>query len=155
MIKEKIIQDQIVALKNHEPDKLSILRYILAKIKNKEIEKKSIDPAQQSSELTDDETIMVLRKIVKELNESIEAFEKGKREDLVSEYQKQLEIVSFYLPKELSDEELKNEIKKIIDNNRKLYEKNPKAIIGICIKELKSKADPTRIVKILNSLTSH
>ena len=98
---------------------------------------------------------MVLRKIVKELNESIEAFEKGKREDLVSEYQKQLEIVSFYLPKELSDEELKNEIKKIIDNNRKLYEKNPKAIIGICIKELKSKADPTRIVKILNSLTSH
>lgn len=144
MIKEKMIRDQITALKNHDQEKLSILRYILAQIKNKEIDKKS--------DLTDEEVISALRKITKELSESIEAFKKGKREGLVLDYQKQLEVVSSFLPKELSDEELKKEIEKIIDKNRELHEKNPKAIIGVTVGKLKSKASPSRIVKILQAL---
>lgn len=144
MLKTKLQFDQIQALKKHQPQTVSILRYILAQIKNKEIDKRS--------ELTDDETVQVLKKIAKELNESIEAFKKGKRDDLVLEYQKQLQVVSSYLPKEISDQDLKKEIEKIIDENKELYEKNPQAIIGVCMKELKSKADPARIMKMLQAL---
>jgi len=143
MLKQKLQEDQIIALKSGDHDKLNIIRFIISQIKNKEIEKRS--------ELSDDEVILVLKKIAKELNESISAFEKGNRQDLVEENKKQLAIISQYLPQEISDEELKKEIKRIIQENQELYQKNPKAIIGICIKQLRSKADSSRIIKILSA----
>src|SRR3989344_275030 len=110
MVKQKIIQDQILAMKQRDQNKVTTLRYILAQLKNKEIDKKS--------GLSDEEELTILRKIAKELRESIEAFRKGKREDLVVQYDKQLVLVSSYLPKEISDEELKNEIEKIMQDNK-------------------------------------
>ena len=153
MLKQQIFTDQIQALKKHDQEKLSILRYILAQIKNHEIDKKTPE-SKGISELTDDETTLVLRKIAKELNESIAAFKKGDRQDLISEYQKQLQVVSAYLPKELSDAELRQEIEKIMQENQAVYQKNPKALIGIAVGKLKSKADSARIVRILQSISN-
>jgi len=144
MIKQKLQQDQFAAMKSADKDKVTVLRYILAQIQNKEIEKKA--------DLTDDETVTALRKFVKELNESIEAFTKGNRADLVAGTKKQLEIITPYLPAEISDEELKKEIQKVVDQNKEIQQSNPKALMGICVKALKSKAEPGRIVKILQSL---
>ena len=148
MLRKKIQDDQITSLKAGNKDRLTILRFILAQIQNKEIEKNP--PA--GGELTDEETVLVLKKIAKELKESIDAFEKGGRTDLVIANKKQLEVISSYLPAEISDEELKKEIDKIIAENKSLYDKSPKAIIGLCMKALKSKADPSRIIKALPSL---
>ena len=144
MIKQKLQAEQLVALKTGNQEKLTTLRYILAQIQNKEIEKKA--------DLTDEEIIAVLKKIAKELKESIAAFEKGGRKDLVEQYAKQLDIVSPYLPKEISDEELTNAVKELIEKNKELSEKNSKAIIGVCMKELRSKADPSRILQVLKTL---
>lgn len=138
--------DQIAALKSGNKKVLETLRYILAQIKNKEIDKRS--------ELNEEETTDMLRKHVKTLNESIEAFKKGEREDLVKEYEEQKEIISRYLPAEMNDEDLQKEVRKIIDSNQDVYNQNPKMIIGLCMKELKSKADPQRIMKILNAIIS-
>ncbi len=143
MIKQTIQSDQIAALKGGDKKKLETLRYILAKIKNKEIEKRI--------ELGDEEVLDILRKQVKELKESIDSFEKGNRADLAAEYKSQLELVSVYLPKELSDEELKKEVDRIIAANQELYQKNAKAIIGICMKELKNKAESSRIIKLIEA----
>lgn len=143
MIKNKITQDQIAALKNHDSQTVSTLRYILAQIKNKEIEEKK--------ELTDDGVMTILRKLSKELNESITAFSKGNRKDLVNEYEKQLKITSSYLPPEMPDGELKKEIAILINQNKELYEKNPKAIIGVVMKKLKEKASPSRILSMLQN----
>lgn len=144
MLRQKLQEDQIQALKTKNQEKLEVLRFLISAIKNKEIEKKS--------ELNDEEIILVIKKIIKEIKESIEAFEKGKRSDLVERHKKQLIILSEYLPPELTDEELKKEIEKIIEENKNIYQQNPKAIIGICMKALKTKADSSRILKILNSL---
>ena len=144
MLRQKLITDQIQALRNHDQEKLSVLRYILAQIKNKEIDKKA--------DLNDEETTSILRKIAKELNESIEAFKKGKRDDLISDCQKQLQIIASYLPKEISDEELKKEIKRIIAENQNVYIKNPKAIIGLSVGKLKSRAESARIVRLLQTI---
>lgn len=146
MLKEKLQKDQLSALKSGDKSKLETLRYILAQIKNKEIDKKA--------DLTDEEVVDILRKQSKELQESIDAFKKGNRPDLIEQSEKQKQIVASYLPVELSDETLAQEIKKIIDANKELYNKNPKAIIGICMKELKTKADSSRIMKVLQPFLS-
>lgn len=141
MLKQKLQDDQVHALKSGQKDKLSVLRYILAHIQNKEIEK--------GAALSDDDIVSVLKKIAKEQKESVTAFEKGGRKDLVEEYKKQLDILIPYLPAELSDQELEKAIDDIIAKNKEVFEKNPKAVIGISMKELKSKADSSRIMAIL------
>lgn len=143
MLSDTLHADMITALKTKDAQKLEMLRYIVAQIKNKEIDKHSA--------LTDEETMHVLRKIAKELKESIEAFKMGQRPDLADQSKNQLQIMQAYLPKEITDEELKNEIDKLVAANHELYEKNAKAIIGVAMRELKDKADPQRIMKALAS----
>lgn len=141
----QILQDRkLQALKSADHSSLAFLSYILAQIQNRQIDKKA--------DLTDEEVLGVLKKVASQLRESIEAFEKGGREDLVLKNKKELEMVSSFLPAQISDGALKGEIQKILEENRKLYKKNPKALIGICVGKLKKKADPARIVKILQNL---
>jgi len=142
MIRDKLQTDLIIALKARDGFRTSCLRLILSQIKNKEIEKKT--------NLDDQEVINVLRKAAKENKESIAAFEKGGRADLLDKAKQELAIVLSYLPPEISDEDLKKEIERIIDTNRELIAKNPKTIIGVCMRELKGKADGAKIMKILS-----
>ncbi len=147
MLRQKLQNDQIVALKSGDKIKLSVLRFILAQIKNKEIDKNP--PA--GGELNDEEILIVLRKVIKELKESVEAFEKGGRKELADDSKIQLEAASSYLPAEIGDDELRQEVARIIKENQSVFDTNKKAVIGICIKKLKSKADPGRIIRILSS----
>ena len=133
--------EQITALKSKDTVKLQTIRGIIAQIKNKEIEKKA--------PLSEDEVLSVIKKAKKELLESIESFTKGGRADLIDESQKQLAIVNAYLPPELTDEELQKAISTLIENNKEAIAKNPKAIIGICMKELRNKAESSRILMAL------
>ncbi len=146
MIKQKIQSEQLQALKSGNKPKLNALRYILAQIQNKEINKKS--------ELTDEEVTAVLKKVAKDLKESIDSFQKAGRKDLVDEYSLQLAVLEPYLPKELSDEDLEKEVLGVLDKNKEMASQNSKALIGICVKELKAKAEPVRIIQMLNRLTS-
>ena len=144
MLYEQLQAELITALKTKYTLKLLTVRGIIAQIKNKEIDK--------GSTLTEDEVITVIKKTKKELLESIESFTKGGRTDLIEESQKQLAIVSTYLPAEIGDVELEKEIKLLIENSKEAIAKNPKAIIGICIKELKNKAAPSRILAVLQKV---
>lgn len=146
MLRQKLQEEQLQALKNKEADKLEVLRFIIAKIKNQEIEKKA--------ELTDEETVVVLQKMKKELQETIDAAKKGGRTDLVAGNEKQLAILQVYLPKELSDEELTAQVSDLISKNQEAIAANPKAIIGIVMKALRGKADPARIMAVLQSKQS-
>ena len=141
MLRQKLQDDQLIALKSGNKEVLEILRFVIAKVKNQEIEKKE--------ELNDEETLIVLKKVVRELNESKDAATKGNRKDLVEQNGKQIAILGPYLPQELTDEELEKEIRSVLEKNKELFESNKKAIIGICMKELRSKADGTRIMKLL------
>ncbi len=143
MLRQKLQDDQIKALKSGDKVSLTVIRFVISQVKNREIEKKS--------ELNDEEILVVLKKFAKELKESIDAFTKGNRQELVEENKKQLEVVSLYLPKEISDEELASEMDKILEENKSLVDTNPKAVIGVVMGKLKSKADPGRIMPLLRS----
>ncbi len=146
MLRKKLQEQQIAALKSQDKERLSVIRMLISEIKNKEIEKKA--------ELDDEEVIAVLKKFSKELKESIEAFTKGGRADLAEKSQKELAVVSSYLPPEISDDELKKEIESLIAANKTIFDSNKKALIGICMKNLKSKADSSRIMKMLSTYIS-
>ena len=137
MIKQSIQTEMVTAMKAKDTEKTQTLRYILAQIKNKEIEKRT--------DLTDEEVTNTLRKEAKKLQESIDSFTSAGRPELSAESQAQLDIVSAYLPKELGDDELAAKVQNILDTNQELFQKNPAALIGMCIKELKSEADSGRI----------
>jgi len=145
MLKQKLQADQLQALKSGKKDQLNTLRLIVSRIKNKEIEKQT--------ELTDDEAVAVIRKFAKELQEAIDSAKNANRQDLIDINTKELDFVKTYLPAEISDTELENEIRRIIKANQDLYAKSPKAIIGVCMKELKNKADSSRILKAIQSAT--
>lgn len=144
MLKQKLQSDQIAALKTGDKFTLSVLRYIIAQLKYREIEKQS--------ELTDDEVVQVLRKHVKQLQESAQSARAANRPEVVEENEKQIEVIRKYLPAELSDDELESEIQKLADDNRDKILANPKAIIGIAMGVLKAKADPARIQAALKKM---
>lgn len=146
MIKQNIQKDQIVAMKARDTKKLQTLRYILAQIKNKEIENKT--------EATDEEVIAILRKECKKIDEAADEFKKGGREDLYLENKFQSEIIKEYLPKELSDEDLKKKVEEIITSQKDIFDRNPNAFIGIAVGKLKSEASSQRIAKMVKDLSS-
>jgi uncharacterized protein len=97
-ILQKIEADMKEAMKARNQDLLDALRLIKTTVKNKEIE--LIRP------LTETEFFATLSTMAKQRNESIEQFKKGNRPDLAAKEEKELEVISTFLPKSLSDAEL-------------------------------------------------
>lgn len=141
MLKQQLQKDQIAAMKAGDKETLGVLRYIVSQIKNKEIDTRQ--------ELTEEEVVQVLQKQVKQLKEGIASFEQGGRTDLIEENQKQITIIQKYLPAEITDEEIETEVDRLVSENQDKIAANPKAAIGICMNELRSKADPARISAVL------
>jgi hypothetical protein len=97
-IVEQIEKDLPAALKAQEPLKLSVLRMMKAALKNKQIE--------LGKPLADAEAVAVLRTLVKQRRESVEAFRQGGREDLATKEEAEIKIVESYLPAAASEEEI-------------------------------------------------
>lgn len=89
MLKSLLQKEQIDALKSHNQEKLDFIRYILAQIKNAEIDKKG--------ELTDEEIKVSLSKVMKQVEDGIGAAKKGARSDLLTKYETQKKTLSSIL----------------------------------------------------------
>lgn len=108
MLYQQITDDLKTAMKAGDKVRVETIRFALAGLNAAQKEKQMKEPAAM---LTDEETIMVLQKDVKRRRDSIELFKQGGRTDLVEKEEGDLAIISAYLPKELSREE----IEKIVD----------------------------------------
>lgn len=146
-VEKTIKQDLINALKNKEEEQISVLRLIKSAITNKEIEKRS--KSKESSELSEEEIIEVLASEAKRRKESIEAFKKGNRLDLVEKEKRELEIIQKYLPSQLSPEEIKKEVKKAIEEIKPGGPSDFGKVMGILSQRLKGRADGKTIADIL------
>ena len=100
---DKISQDLNTALKQKDTTRVSTLRYLISHLNNARIAK--------GGDLIDDDITLEIAKDAKRHKESIEAFDKAKRQDLVNQESSQLKILEEYLPAQLKDEE----IAKIVD----------------------------------------
>ena len=114
------VQSQIVInLKSRDQKRLDTFRFLFSQIKNKEIDAKR--------ELTDEEAVKLLQGEAKKRRESITAYQQGGRQDLVENESYQLSVIEEYLPKQLTDEE----IKAIIDEVKSA---NPSGDFGTIMK---------------------
>jgi uncharacterized protein len=104
--KSKIEEDLKRALKQRDAVRVSVLRMLLAAIKNKEVEK--------IRALADDEFYSLVKTSINQHLDSIESFKKGQRLDLVEKEEKELQILKEFLPEQLTEEEITREIEAAI-----------------------------------------
>ncbi|MCB0414640.1 MAG: GatB/YqeY domain-containing protein [Bdellovibrionales bacterium] len=106
-IKEQLMADIKSAMKNKESDKLATLRFLHSAIKNKEIE-------VRPKELTEDDVLSVIKKMVKQRKDSIEQYEGAGRQDLADKEKAELVFMNTYLPEQLSEEKVLSIVKETI-----------------------------------------
>ena len=104
-LKDKIETNYKNSLKSKDKLKISTYRLILSAIKNQDIVNRS---GPNKKETDDDDIKKLLKKMIKQRAESIEIYKKGNRQDLLEVEQKEHEIISSFLPKQLSEEETKS-----------------------------------------------
>jgi uncharacterized protein YqeY len=128
MLEEKILNDYKEAMKNRDALKVSTLSFLRAQFINLAMEKKK-------KSLDDSDCVVVIKKLIKQHQDSIEQFKLGNRQDLVDKEAKELEILKSYLPPELAEEE----IKKIIEEAVSLTEAKDLKDMGKVMKEVSAK----------------
>ena len=135
MLFEEIKNANIQALKDHNKQAREILSLLFGKLKNE-----SIDKGLHGTELPDGEVLRIISKTIKELEEEAESFKKANRDEKVAELLAQRDLLAKYLPKMMSEEEIRNEIAKLDDKKIPSVMKHFKANFnGLCDMGLVSK----------------
>ena len=127
---DQIKNDLTDAMKSGDKFKLNVIRMLKAALMNEEVSLHG-----NGNGLSDDEVLAVIKREVKKRNTSIDEYTKYNKMDVVDDLKKEVEILSVYLPPELSDEELDKVISEVID------EVKPESIkdMGRIMKELTEK----------------
>ena len=140
----KIEIDLKEAMKNQDKFRLSLIRMLKTALIYD-------SRSGEKHELSDDDCIATIKRQIKTRKSSIEEYQKYNRLDLVNDLEKEIEILSSYLPEELSDEELETIINSIIE------EVNPTSMrdMGIIMKKVSEKvgasADMSKVSSIVKS----
>lgn len=132
------------AMKSHDKDTLSTLRLLKSAVDLQRINNKL-------DEVTDDTVIEVASRQVKQHKESIEEFRKAGRDDLADGLEREIKVISNFLPKQLSKEELEEELNKIFDEVKPEGKKDMGKIMKEANQRLKGKADFKLVSEIVNS----
>ena len=148
-IKEKINDEYKTALKSKDKNKISTYRLILSGIKDLDISNRS-GPNKKE---TDDEDIKkLLKKMIKQRNESVEIYKKNKREDLLKIEQGEIDLLSTYLPKQLSEEETKKICSEIISKVEAQSIKDMGKVMGELKKNYSDSIDFSKAGSMLKEL---
>lgn len=107
MMRDKLKKDSFDALKNRDNKRVDVLRFLISLIDKKELQ---LPPGG----MTEAEEIGVLRKELKNKEESREMFLKGERQDLVDQLDYEIVVVKEYLPKEIGEDKIKEIIDQVI-----------------------------------------
>ena len=112
MLIDELKKAQMEALKTKDTLKRSVLQIVTGKVKLAEIEKRT-----KNESLTDDDVLLVINKVIKELDEEILAFKNANRIEKVEELTLQKQILEAYLPAKLTEEEIKEIINSLEDKS--------------------------------------
>jgi len=143
-LKQRLYEDLKKAMKTKDEIRTRTLRLIISSIKTLEVEK--------MTEATDDDVFRVLSKECRKRVEAIEAYKKGGREDLVNEEQRELEIIKSYMPKQLSEEELKEIVKDVVEETGSSSIKDLGRVMKVLIPRVKGRADGKTVNDIVRQI---
>jgi uncharacterized protein YqeY len=132
-LKERITEDMKTAMRSGEKDRLAVIRLIQAAIKQIEVDERiTLDDAKVTS---------VLEKMIKQRKESVVAFEKGGRADLVAKENAEITILQPYLPAQLGEAELDALIAEAIASTGAATIKDMGKVMGVVKAKAAGKAD--------------
>ena len=144
MLKEKLLEDLIDAMKTKNVNKKNAVQMVRTAIL--QIEK------DKGIEVSDEQILGIVAKEVKTRKDAIAEYEQANREDLIEKANEEIKALEEYLPKQLTDEELVTEVKKVIEKLNATSMKD----MGPVMKEAKAtigaQADGKRINEVVKSL---
>ncbi|WP_417319760.1 GatB/YqeY domain-containing protein [Emcibacter sp.] len=111
MLREKLNDAMKQAMKDKDKRRLATVRLILAAIKDRDISKRT-EAGNQS--VGDDDIIEILSKMVKQRKESVKAYEEGGRLELAEQEKEEMEIISEFLPRQMSEDEIQAAVREAI-----------------------------------------
>ena len=142
-----LLQEELkVAMKAQDKATLTGLRNIIGKLKTQRIDK--------GEDLTKQEYIYILHSSAKQLKDSIIQYEKGGRHDLAEIEAFELQLIEKYLPKQLSEENVRTVIHNTIESIGAKSMKDMGRVMGVAMKELKGTTDGTLVQKIVQEALS-
>lgn len=144
MLETLIEQDFKQALKAKDETKLSTLRMLKSVLYNQKI-------GSKKSELSDEEVIKTMASEVKKRRDSVTAYQEGNRPELAAKEQAEIEILTKYLPAQLSEEEIRQIVGKTIEDNPEAKD-NMGLAMGKVMPQLKGKADGNLVKKIVKDI---
>ena len=127
MLRDDINNAVKEAMKAKDERKLSTLRMVNSTIKNADIDARG----QGKPPLSDADLLGVFQKMIKQRQESVELYQKGGRADLVKQEQEEIAIISGYLPKQMSDDEMKAAIEAAVTETGAAGMKDMGKVIGV------------------------
>lgn len=145
---DQISKDIIAAMKAKDKVRLEALR----NVKKLFLEAKTAPGA--NDELTDDAALKILAKLAKQGKDTAALYTSQNREDLANEELAQVAVIEEYLPKQLSEEELKAAIQKIIEETGASSPKDMGKVMGVATKTLAGKAEGKAISTVVKALLS-
>ncbi|KAA9221181.1 MULTISPECIES: GatB/YqeY domain-containing protein [Aerococcus] len=143
---DQLNQDMKEAMKAKDKFRLSVIRMLKGALQKAEIDKEEA--------LTDDEELSILSRELKQRKDSVNEFHEAGRDDLADQTAKEIEIVENYLPKQLSEEEITQAVKEVIDQVGASSMKDFGKVMGTAVAKLKGQADGNQIQKVAKSLLS-
>ena len=114
MLRDKINGVLKAAMKSKEQTKVSTLRLINAAIKDRDIADRTKGGADEGG-ISDDGILQLLQSMVKQRFDSIEAYNKGGRPDLAARESEEIEVIKYFLPEQLSDDEMFTAVAAVIE----------------------------------------
>lgn len=145
-MREQILNDLVIAMKNQDKNTLAVLRMVKGAIQLEEINVKH--------ELNDEEVISVLSHQLKTRKESITEFEKANRLELIEQTQKEIDIINKYMPEPLTEEELNEIIEDAFKTTNPTSIKEMGKVMGFITPKVKGKADMSEVSRIIREKLS-
>ena len=140
-MREQLLQDLKEAMKQKDKERLAVIRMLKGAMQLEEI--------KLQRELNDDEIITTIAKQIKTRKESIQEFKKGGRDDLIDTTNREIAILSPYLPEQLSEEEVMNIIDQTIAEVQPASMKDMGKLMGVITPKVKGKADLGLVSRII------
>lgn len=145
-IRARLVEDMKTSMKNKDKNRLSTIRMALAAFKQKEVDERV--------EVTEDDVINILTKMIKQRKDSAEQFKRAGREELAQKELDEIEILQVYLPKPLSEDEIIEIIQRAILEVGASSVKDMGKIMSAIKAELNGRADMGKVGSMIKSQLS-
>ncbi|MBF7096859.1 GatB/YqeY domain-containing protein [Alkalibacter mobilis] len=143
-LKDQLMSDLKTAMKEKDSIRKATITMVRAAILQNEKDNKT--------ELSDEDVLGVISKQVKQRKDSLSEFEKAQRDDLVDQARKELEILMDYLPKQLTEEEVRKIVSDTIDEVGATSVKDMGKVMSAVMPKVKGKADGALINKCVKEI---